>query len=138
MKRIIGIDYGLRRVGIAVTDPLQLIATPLHTVATQEILGFLQLYLQKEAVAAFVVGFPGDLKDQRAPIIKGIRQFIQLLQQHFPSQPTYQQNERYTSRLASWSLATGGFKKKDRQHKPNIDKVSAALILQSFLYNRKN
>lgn len=138
MARILAIDYGLRRVGLAVTDPLQIIATPLVTVPTTEALTFLNTYLQKESVEAFVVGFPGDLKDNAAPITIAIHKFIEVLCKKFPAQQIFQQDERYTSKLAAASLVEGGFKKKDRRDKGNIDKLSATLILQSFLTSSKN
>jgi putative Holliday junction resolvase len=127
------IDYGLKRVGIAVTDPLQIIATPLTTVGTLVIVDFLKNYLQKEVVEAFVVGFPADLRDKQAPIILAINQFVKLLTTTFPNQQTFQYDERYTSKLATASLLEGGFKKKDRRNKANIDMLSAAILLQSFL-----
>lgn len=137
MRRIMAIDYGLKRVGIAVTDPLQLIATPLTTVATTTILDFLRTYLQKEPVEIFVVGFPADIKDTQAPIVVAIHQFVQLLTTTFPNQQVLQHDERYTSKLAVASLVAGGFKKKDRRKKENIDKLSATIILQSFLSSYK-
>lgn len=138
MGRIMAIDYGLKRVGVAVTDPLQLIATPLTTVESAYVLDFLNSYLQKEPVEAFVVGFPGDIKDNKAPIIVAIHQFVQLLGHSFPMQPVYQHDERYTSTLAAASLVAGGFKKKERRKKENIDKLSATIILQSFLNSCKH
>ena len=137
MARIIAIDYGLKRVGLAVTDPLQIIATPLGTLPKVEVVAFLETYLQKEPVEAFVVGYPGDIKDRFAPIIIAIHEFIQLLCNKFPAQQIFQQDERYTSKLAAASLVEGGFKKKDRRNKANIDKLSATLILQSFLASSK-
>lgn len=137
MGRIMAIDYGLKRVGIAVTDPLQLIATPLTTVATTTILDFLRTYLQKEPVETFVVGFPADIKDTQAPIVVAMHQFVQLLTTTFPNQQVLQHDERYTSKLAVASLVAGGFKKKDRRKKENIDKLSATIILQSFLSSYK-
>src|ERR1700754_2834974 len=104
MSRIIGIDYGLKRVGLAVTDPLQRIATPLVTVPTTHIFPFLQNYAQQEKVQAFVVGFPADLKDKLAPIIKAIHHFIKLLGKSFPQQAIFQQDERYTSKMAVAAL----------------------------------
>jgi putative Holliday junction resolvase len=131
------IDYGLKRVGLAVTDPLQLIASPLTTVPTNDVLAFLQTYVQKEPVEAFIVGYPGDIKDNLAPIVVAIRNFVQLLHKHFPEQQILQHDERYTSKLAVASLVEGGFKKKDRRKKENIDKLSATIILQSFLSSYK-
>lgn len=137
MARIVAIDYGLKRVGIAVTDPLQLIATPLTTVAATYVFNFLNTYLQQEPVDAFVVGFPGDIKDRKAPIILAIHEFMRLLGQTFPDQKIFQHDERYTTKLAAASLVAGGFKKKDRRNKENLDKLSATIILQSFLNSHK-
>lgn len=137
MARIMAIDYGLKRVGVAATDPLQLIASPLTTVSTAAILDFLITYLQKESVEALVVGFPADIKDSKAPIVAAIHQFTKLLGKTFPNQQVFQYDERYTSKLAAASLVAGGFKKKERRKKENIDKLSATIILQSFLNSRK-
>ena len=133
MGRIIAIDYGLRRVGIAVTDPLQIIATSLVTISTIDTLSFLQDYIKKEEVEAFVIGFPADLKNLFSPIITTINKFIVVLAKNFPTYPIFKQDERYTSKLALASLVEGGFSKKTRRNKANIDKVSATIILQSFL-----
>ncbi|ACE06637.1 hypothetical protein Aasi_1327 [Candidatus Amoebophilus asiaticus 5a2] len=137
MGRIMAIDYGLKRVGLSVTDPLQIIASPLTTVAANDTLTFLQTYVKKENVEAFVVGYPTDIKDKNTPIIVAISQFIELLQRNFPDQQIFQHDERYTSKLAAASLVEGGFKKKDRRNKENLDKLSATIILQSFLSSYK-
>lgn len=137
MGRIMAIDYGLKRVGLSVTDPLQIIASPLTTVPTNDTLAFLQTYVKKECVEAFIVGFPGDIKDNSLPIIVAIRKFIELLHKNFHEQQIFQHDERYTSKLAAASLVEGGFKKKDRRNKENIDKLSATIILQSFLGSYK-
>ena len=131
------IDYGLKRVGLAVTDPLQLIATPLITVSTNDTLSFLQTYVKNECVESFVVGFPGDIKDNSIPIMVAIHKFVELIGKTFPEQQVFQHDERYTSKLAAASLVEGGFKKKDRRNKENIDKLSATIILQSFLSSYK-
>eukprot|EP01132_Coremiostelium_polycephalum_P000576 gene576-721_t len=110
MGRIMAIDYGLKRVGIAVTDPLQLIASPLTTVATKEIFAWIHDYAKKEPIETFVVGFPGDLKDPTLPIIQAIANFVQILQKQFPSQKVRQQDERYTSKIALASLVAVVFK----------------------------
>lgn len=133
MGRIIAIDYGLKRVGLAVTDPLQLIATPLTTVPTTNILDFLLSYIEQETINLCVIGVPVDLKNQQSPIIYAIAKFIAMLKKRIPHLQIFKQDERYTSRLAIASLVEGGFKKKDRQKKENIDKISATIILQSFL-----
>jgi len=137
MGRIMAIDYGLKRVGLAVTDPLQIIASPLTTVAANDTLTFLQTYVKKENVEAFVVGYPTDVKDKNAPIIVAIRHFIELLRKNFLNQQIFQHDERYTSKLAAAGLVEGGFKKKDRRNKENLDKLSATIILQSFLSSYK-
>jgi len=133
MGRIVAIDYGLKRVGLAVTDPLQIIASPFTTVPTTSILDFLLSYIKKEDITLCVIGVPLDLKNKQAPIFIAIQAFIAMLQAKMPFLQIVQHDERYTSRLAMASLVEGGFKKKDRYKKENIDKISATIILQSFL-----
>ncbi|MFN7095322.1 MAG: Holliday junction resolvase RuvX [Burkholderiales bacterium] len=137
MSRIIAIDYGLRRVGLAVTDPLQYIATPLITVPTSEILNYLKKYLEQEEVEAFVIGMPYRLDGQVSLLMDPIKQFAGQLKKFFPSKPIFQQDERYTSKLAAASMLEAGFKKKDRRNKSHLDKLSATIILQSFLNSYK-
>jgi len=137
MGRIVAIDYGLKRVGLAVTDPLQIIATPLTTVPTADILNFLQNYAKQEAVEAFVVGLPKSLNNTASPLVSVIAKFVSVLQKSFPAQQVFQHDERYTSKLALAGMVEGGFKKKDRRDKTNIDKLSATIILQSFLTSHK-
>ena len=137
MGRIVAIDYGLKRVGLAVTDPLQVIATPLTTIRTADTLAFLQRYVQQEGVVAFVVGFPKRLNNMASPLTAAITKFVDALQKTFPAQQVFQQDERYTSKLALAGLIEGGFKKKDRRNKANLDKLSATIILQSFLTSYK-
>ncbi len=133
MSRIIAIDYGLKRVGVAVTDPLQIIATPLITVPTTAILDFLLSYIRAENIKLCVIGVPVDLKNKKAPILISIQKFIVMLKEKIPFLEIVQCDERYTSRLAMASLIEGGFKRKDRCKKENIDQISATIILQSFL-----
>ena len=133
MGRIIAIDYGTKRVGMAVTDPLRLIATPLKTVPTPEVLHFLKAYLAQEEVATFVVGMPKHLNNTASVMTGQVNQFMQVLHKEFPDKEILQQDERYTSRLALASMVEGGFKKKDRRNKSHVDKLSATLILLSFL-----
>jgi putative Holliday junction resolvase len=133
MGRILAIDYGLKRVGLAVTDPLQMIASPLTTVPATSVLDFVMSYIQQEAITLCVIGFPADLKHKEAPIITAIKQFMATLKEKIPHLEIVPQDERYTSQLAVASLVEGGFKKKDRRKKGNIDKISATIILQSFL-----
>jgi putative Holliday junction resolvase len=133
MGRVLAIDYGLRRTGIAVTDPLRIIASPLETVPTEQLLNFLKIYLQKEKVDEFVIGMPKTLKNEDSVIAPEVRKFVTILKSNFPEQPVHEVDERFTSSMAQRALIDGGMKKKDRQVKGNVDKVSAAIILQSFL-----
>jgi putative holliday junction resolvase len=131
--RILAIDFGLKRTGIAVSDPLRIIATPLETVATDQLLNFLQNYVQKETVDEFVVGMPKTLKNQDSSIAPQVRIFVTALKEKFPEKTVHLADERFTSAMAQRALIEGGMKKKDRQVKGNVDKVSAAIILQHFM-----
>ena len=133
MGRVLEIDYGTKRTGIAVTDVLRIIATPLETVATQELINFLKAYLQKETVDEFVVGMPKTLKNEDSAIAPLVRKFIEELKKTFPDKPVHLADERFTSSIAMRAMIDGGMKKKDRQKKGNVDKISATIILQSFL-----
>ena len=137
MGRLLAIDYGLKRTGIAVTDPLQIIATPLHTVPTSELLQFLSGYVQKENVEEFVIGMPKTLLNEDSEIVPAIRKFIEALKIKFPEKPVHQVDERFTTQIALRAMIDGGMKKKDRQIKGNVDKISATLILQSFINSVK-
>jgi putative holliday junction resolvase len=138
MGRILAIDYGLKRTGIAVTDPLRIIATPLQTVATEILLEFLRQYLQKETVDEFVVGMPKTLMNQDSAIAPQVRKFVEELRQAFPQKNIHLADERFTSAMAQRALIEGGMKKKNRQIKENVDKISATIILQSFLEAAKS
>jgi putative holliday junction resolvase len=133
MGRILSIDYGLKRTGIAVSDPLRIIATPLDTVPTQELLTFLTRYCQKETVDEFVVGMPKTLLNKDSEIAPFVRKFVEDLGKSFPDKPVHLADERFTSSMAQRALIEGGMKKKDRQIKGNVDKISATIILQSFM-----
>jgi putative Holliday junction resolvase len=137
MPRILAIDYGLKRTGLAVTDPLQIIATPLETVATHELMDFLKNYTQQEEVEAFVVGLPKQTDNTASEIAPHVNGFVRRLQVQFPETPIHRVDERFTSLMAQQTLIAGGMKKKDRQNKAMLDKVSAAIILQSFMESRK-
>jgi putative Holliday junction resolvase len=133
MPRIMAFDYGTKRIGIAVTDPLQIIATGLETIHPKDIVEYLKKYLVKEAVEKFVVGEPKQMDgtpSQSAPMIKG---FVTILKKHFPLIPVEMIDERFTSKMASAVIAQSGMKKIDRQDKSRIDTISAIIILQSFL-----
>ncbi|HAK80409.1 MAG TPA: Holliday junction resolvase RuvX [Runella sp.] len=137
MARIIAIDYGTKRTGIAVTDPLQIIATALDTVRSHELIDFLKRYTAAEAVESFVVGMPRKLDNtdtNNTPHVKG---FIKQLKKAFPETPVYEHDERFTSSMALQTMIAMGSKKSDRQDKSNIDKMSATIILQSYLTTKK-
>ncbi len=126
-------DYGQKRTGIAVTDPLQLIASGLTTVATDELLEFLGNYLAQEEVERFVIGQPRRMDNTFSDVETDILAFIRKLQQRFPGIPVSRQDERFSSKMAVHAMVEGGMKKKKRKDKATVDKVSATLILQSYL-----
>ena len=137
MARLLAIDYGAKRTGIAVTDPLQLIASALETVPSHEVLKFLKAYVQREPVAEFVVGLPKGLDGADTDNTARVRKFVTHLQNAFPDIPVHWHDERFTSVMALQAMIAGGSTKKDRREKGNIDKVSAAIILQSFMESKK-
>ncbi len=136
MPRILAIDYGTKRVGLAVTDPLQLIANTLATVKAHEIISYLKTYLEKEEVDCFVVGKPLKMDGSDSESAQFVEKFISLLAKTFPNKPIKRIDERFTSRIAQRSLLEMGLKKKDRRNKGNVDQVSAVLILQAYLENK--
>jgi putative Holliday junction resolvase len=133
LGRIIGIDYGTKRVGVAVTDPMQMIASGLTTVGAHEILDFLTDYMQKEKVDSIVLGHPKQMNNTDSESLLYIKQFETALKRRFPGLPVIWIDERFTSQLAMDAMIRGGMKKKDRQVKGNLDKLSAAIILQTYL-----
>jgi putative Holliday junction resolvase len=131
--RILAFDYGTKRIGIAVTDPLQIIATGLDTIHPKDIIDYLKKYLISEQVELFVVGEPKQMDgspSQSTPQIKG---FITILKKHFPEIPVERIDERFTSKMASAVVAQSGLKKSDRQNKERLDTISATIILQTYL-----
>ena len=136
MGRILAFDYGTKRTGIAVTDPLQLIASGLITVETSEILTFLKSYCTDEKVVLFVVGLPKQMNNLPSESEQFIKSFIRNLKRTFPEIPIKREDERFTSKMALQSMIDSGIKKKQRQNKSMVDEISATLILQSYL-NRK-
>ena len=136
--RIVAIDYGSRRTGVAVTDPGQIIATPLETVATHELMHFLESYNREEGIELLVVGHPRKPDHSESEVIKQIRFFVQAFKKRFQGIRVEWMDERYTSRMATEALRAGGMKKKERRVKGHVDKVSASLILQSYLERRNN
>ena len=136
MGRILAIDYGRKRVGLAVTDPLQIIASPLETVHSKDVIQFLKDYDLAEGIESFVLGMPMNLNNQPTDATADAQQFERLLKKHFPEKAVYLQEERFTSKMAMAAMIAGGMKKKDRREKGNVDKISAAIILQSFLESK--
>lgn len=136
MGRIIAIDYGSKRVGLAVTDPLQIIASPLDTVHSKDVIQFLKNYDLSEGIESFVLGMPKSLDGTDTNATQQVRQFHNLLKKQFKEKPVYLHDERFTSKMAMDAMIAGGMKKKDRREKGNIDKISASIILQSYLESR--
>ena len=137
MGRILAIDYGRKRTGLAVTDPLRIIATALETVPTTELLLYLKTYTQKEPVDEFVIGMPKTLRNEDSETAPLVRKFIGELKANFPDKHIHEVDERFTSSIAQRAMIDGGMKKKDRQEKGNVDKISATIILQSYLDSYK-
>jgi len=137
MGRVLAIDYGKKRTGIAVTDVLRIIATPLETVATDKLMAYLNAYVAKEGVDEFVVGLPKTLKNEDSETAPLVRKFVEELEKVFPGKPIHLIDERFTSKIAMQAMLDGGMKKKDRQEKGNVDRISAAIILQSYLESRR-
>ena len=136
MGRILAIDYGQKRVGIAVTDEFQLIANGLTTVHSKDILTFLKDYTSKEKVDCFVVGEPRQMNNLPSESVKFIDPFIKQLKKMFPEIPVERVDERFTSKIASQTMLAAGLKKKDRQNKALVDTISATIILQSYMETR--
>ena len=131
--RIIAIDFGIKRTGLAVTDPERIIASPLGVVPTDQLIPFLVDYINREKVDILVVGEPRDLQGRDTDSSSKVREFYRRLRNKFPAIPIHLVDERFTSKIAQDAMIRGGMKKKDRRNKGNIDKISATLILQSFL-----
>jgi putative Holliday junction resolvase len=133
MGRILGIDYGNKRVGLAVTDPRQIFASPLNTISAHDIDNFIADYMASEDVEAFVIGYPVNLNNEPSESVKYIDPFIRKLKKRFPGVPVHLVDERFTSQMAFRTMIDGGLKKKERQNKSIIDMISASILLQSFL-----
>ncbi len=133
MDRIIGIDYGRKRTGVAVSDPLGIFASALDTVQSAKIIEYLKNYAEKETVVRFVVGYPVNLNGRPSEAQKDVDVFLKQLAKAFPDIPVSLEDERFTSVLAHRAMIEGGMKYKDRRDKNSVDKISAAIILQSFM-----
>ena len=136
MARIIAIDYGSKRVGLAVTDPLQMIAGPLDTIHSKDVIAYLKTYMEREEVGLFVLGKPLQMDGSDSESARLVENFLSLLRKNFPAVPVERVDERFTSKMAQRTLIDAGKKKKDRQDKSLLDKISATLILQSYLDSR--
>ena len=137
MSRILAIDYGRKRTGLAVTDTLQLIPGGLTTVPSHELLNFLEDYFRKEPVERIVVGLPKQMNNQPSESMKYIEPFVRSLKKKWPEMPVEYYDERFTSVLAHQAMLEGGLKKKDRQNKALVDEISAVIILQSYLESKR-
>ena len=137
MERIVGIDYGRKRVGVAVSDPLGIFASALETVHSAKIIDYLKNYAENENVVRFVVGYPINMNGAPSVAAKDIDVFLKHLRAAFPETPVDLEDERFTSVLAHRAMIDGGMKKQDRMKKESVDKISAAIILQSWLDRKK-
>ena len=137
MTRLLALDYGTKRVGIAVTDELRMIASGLCTVRTHDCMDFLIEYLSKESVSTIVLGMPKDLRNQNTDATPYVKGFVKQIRKQFPEMKVELIDERFTSKIAFQSMIDGGLKKKARQDKALVDEVSATLILQSYMEQQK-
>lgn len=135
MGRILGIDYGAKRVGLAVTDPLKIIATALTTVETKSVIEYLKKYFATEQVEKILIGYPTDLRGNPTNATPYVEKFIITLNKHFPLIPVEKWDESYTSKMAMQTLVASGVKKKQRRDKKLLDQISATIILQEYLQN---
>lgn len=133
MNRIVGIDYGRKRTGIAVSDPLGIFAQPLETVPSAKIIEYLENYTSREKVVRFVVGYPMNLDNRPSEATAYVDSFIKVLGKRFPGIQIVTEDERFTSVMAMRTMIDGGVRKMDRRDKSMVDKISAAMILQSHI-----
>lgn len=133
MGRILSIDYGGKRTGLAVTDPLKIIATGLCTVETPKLIAFFKDYFSKEQVELVIIGMPVNWDDSATHATPLVQKFIKEFQKNFPSIPIREVDERFTSKLASQAMLQMGLKKKQRQNKAMLDEIAATIILQEYL-----
>lgn len=133
MGRILAIDYGKKRTGLAVTDPLRITANPLLTIETKDLINWLKTYFEKEKVDIVVIGHPTQMNGQESESMNYIRPFIANYKKLFPTIPIQMYDERFTSVIAHQAMIAGGMKKKDRQDKAIVDKIAACIILEGYL-----
>lgn len=133
MGRILAIDYGSKRVGLAVTDPLRMIASGLTTIHSKDVVAYLEDYFKKEQVDEIVVGEPKTLQNVKSDSARFIDPFVKHLEKKFPGKKIVRFDERFTSAIAHQTMLMGGLKKKDRQNKETVDQISAIIILQDYM-----
>ena len=138
MGRIMGIDYGRKRTGVAVTDPLRIIAGNLATVPTHTLMQFIKDYMQREPVERIVIGQPSQLNGQPSESMKYITPFVNRLRKELPDVPIVMYDERFTSAIAHQAMIDGGMKKSDRRDKSRVDAIAATIILNDYLQSRLN
>lgn len=138
MARILSIDYGKKRTGIAVTDPMQMIANPLTTVDTTTLFDFIKQYMESEEVERIIVGKPLQTNGEASENMKRVEPFVNRLKKLYPTIPTEYYDERFTSVLAHKAMIDSGISKKARQDKALVDKISASIILEDYLESRRN
>lgn len=136
MARIMAIDYGKKRTGLAVTDPLQLIASGLTTIPTHNLIPYLKKYLSEEQVELILIGEPKNLDGGATDATALVTECVRILQKNFPELPVRKVDERFTSKLAVRAMIDSGLKKKDRQNKALVDEISATIILQEYLQHK--
>jgi putative Holliday junction resolvase len=136
VSRVLAIDYGVRRTGIAVTDPLQIIANGLTTVDTRQLLAFIQDHVKREAVERFVIGRPMQTNGRESENLKNVEKFVEQLQKALPNIPVTWWDERYTSLLAHQTMLESGIGKMARRNKALVDEISACIILQGWMERR--
>src|SRR5690554_7990371 len=137
MARLLSIDYGKKRTGIAVSDPLQIIANGLTTVETPRLFEFLEEYLKKEEVSCIVVGLPRQMNNEPSENMKRIEPFVNRLRKLYPHIPVEYFDERFSSKMAQQTMIDGGVKKKDRRNKALVDEISATIILQGYMESKR-
>ena len=136
MARIMAFDYGQKRVGVAATDPLQIIANAVDTIETKLIFTFIKNYLAKEQVETFVVGYPYNDGFKDNAVLPYVKKFIAQLEKTYPGIPVVKVDESFTSRMAMETMVQSGITKKERRKKENLDKISATIILQNYMETR--
>jgi putative Holliday junction resolvase len=137
MARLLAIDYGRKRSGIAVSDSLQIIANGLTTVPSHTLINFLKDYVAKESVELFIIGLPRQMNYEESESMQYIKPFVKKLQKEIPEIPVEYSDERFTSQMAHQTMIDGGLKKKQRQNKALVDEISATIILQGYMEGRR-